>query len=295
MQTTYKMNTPSAYRSQAREVLNNYWLKSALASLVYYVAILTPSAIVVILADGFNDPNTNSSLAWLGIFTGFGVMPITFGYCVAYLNHIRTKGTTFLKDTWHTGFQNYGRFLGAFMLVYLMSLVISGIISLASNVVEKYDSLLAFLIYIVVVLWLFYLLLQIMYAYRMVPYLIYDNPQLKVLDALKQSNKMMNGNKLLLFRIDISLFQWYIYAFILSLIFVVVGEYITSYFLLIIGGVLCIATILGTLLFLYPYICAISALFYEDLKAKSINKIAIDEALLEQNAEESATENNEIK
>ena len=52
MQTTYKMNTPSVYRSQAREVLNNYWLKSALASLVYYVAILTPSAIVVILADG---------------------------------------------------------------------------------------------------------------------------------------------------------------------------------------------------------------------------------------------------
>jgi uncharacterized membrane protein len=119
-------------------------------------------------------------------------------------------------------------------------------------------------------LWLFVLMLQVMYAYRMVPYLIHDDPQLKVISALKQSNEMMKGYKLLLFKIDMSLVQWYIYAMILTLFFVFVGETVASYGLLIIGGIMCVITIVGTFLFLYPYINTTSALFYEDLKADKI-------------------------
>lgn len=82
---------------------------------------------------------------------------------------------------------------------------------------------------------------------------------------------MMKGYKLLLFKIDLSLVQWYIYAMILTLIFVLVGEAISSYCLLIIGGIMCFATLVGTFLFLYPYINTTSALFYEDLKADKIS------------------------
>ena len=110
-----------------------------------------------------------------------------------------------------------------------------------------------------------------MYAYRMVPYLIHENPQLKVINALKQSNEMMKGYKLLLFKIDMSLVQWYIYAVILTLFFVFVGETVASYCLLIIGGIMCVITLVGTFLFLYPYINTTSALFYEDLKADKIS------------------------
>ena len=169
------------------------------------------------------------------------------------------------------GNQNYGRFLGAFMLVYLISLAIGGVMNIASTILEKHDSLLAILIVVAVMLWLFVLMLQVMYAYRMVPYLIHDDPQLKVISALKQSNEMMKGYKLLLFKIDLSLAQWYIYAMILTLIFVFVGEAIASYGFLIIAGIMCVITIVGTFLFLYPYINTTSALFYEDLKADKIS------------------------
>lgn len=265
------MKTPSTYRLQAREALKNHWVKSALATLVFYFAILTPSVIVVWCTDGLDAPNTSPLWAWLAILSGFGVVPFTYAYCVAFLNHIRTKEATFLKDTWYLGTKNYGRFLGAFILVYLISLAIGGVMNIASTILEKYDSLLAILIVVAVMLWLFVLMLQVMYAYRMVPYLLYDNPQLKVIDALKQSNKMMKGHKHLLFRLDLSLFQWYIYAVIITISMVLVGEYISSYSLLIIGGVMCIAAVLGTLLFLYPYLCTTSALFYEDLKADKIS------------------------
>ena len=265
------MKTPSKYRLQAREALKNLWAKSALATLVFLFAILTPSIIVIWCTDGFDAPNTSPLWAWLAIFSGFGVVPFTYAYCAAFLNHIRTKKATFLKDTWYLGTKNYGRFLGAFMLVYLISLAIGGVMNIASTILEKHDSLLAILIVVAVMLWLFVLMLQVMYAYRMVPYLIHDDPQLKVISALKQSNEMMKGYKLLLFKIDLSLVQWYIYAMILTLIFVFVGEAISSYCLLIIGGIMCFATLIGTFLFLYPYINTTSALFYEDLKADKIS------------------------
>lgn len=265
------MKKPSMYRLQAREALKNHWVKSALATLVFNFAILTPSAIVVWCTDGLDAPNTSPLWAWLAIFSGLGVVPITFGYAVAYLNHIRTKEATFLKDTWYLGIKNYGRFLGVFMVVYLILLTIGGIMNLASSILEKYDSLLATLIVVVVILWLCVLMLQVMYAYRMVPYLIHENPQLKVISALKQSNEMMKGYKLLLFKIDMSLVQWYIYAVILTLFFVFVGETVASYCLLIIGGIMCVITLVGTFLFLYPYINTTSALFYEDLKADKIS------------------------
>ena len=264
------MKTPSMYRLQAREALKNLWVKSALATLVFLFAILTPSMIVVWCTDGLDTPNTSPLWAWLTIFSGFGVVPFTYAYCAAFLNHIRTKESTFLKDTWHFGTKNYGRFLGAFMLVYLISLAIGGVMNIASTILEKHDSLLAILIVVAVMLWLFVLMLQVMYAYRMVPYLIHDDPQLKVISALKQSNEMMKDYKLLLFKIDLSLVQWYIYAMILTLIFVFVGEAIASYCFLIIAGIMCVITIVGTFLFLYPYINTTSALFYEDLKADKI-------------------------
>lgn len=265
------MKTPSMYRLQAREALKNIWMKSALSTLVFFLAIITPSMIVVLCTDGFNAPNTSSLWAWAAIFAGFGVIPMTFGYAVAYLNHIRTKEAKFLKDTWRFGIKDYGRFLGAYMVVYFISLAISGVMNMASNTLEKYDSLLVTLIIIIVLFWLCFLMLQVMYAYRMVPYLIHDDPKLKVISALKQSNEMMKGYKLLLFKIDLSLVQWYIYSMILTLIFVLVGEAISSYCLLIIGGIMCFATLVGTFLFLYPYINTTSALFYEDLKADKIS------------------------
>ena len=81
------------------------------------------------------------------------------------------------------------------------------------------------------------------YAYRMVPYLLQDYPELTPREALKISREMMRGNKWRLFVLDLSFIGW----ILLSII------------------TLCIGMLLVT-----PYMQIASAFFYEDLKAKTI-------------------------
>lgn len=47
------------------------------------------------------------------------------------------------------------------------------------------------------------------YAYRMVPYIIADNPAMDHRDALRQSRDMMRGNKFRAFILDLSFIGWY--------------------------------------------------------------------------------------
>jgi uncharacterized membrane protein len=82
------------------------------------------------------------------------------------------------------------------------------------------------------------------YAWRMVPYLLIDNPELTTTQVLKKSREMMKGHKMELFLLDLSFIGWTL----LSIITLGVG-----------------------LLFLNPYMQTASALFYEDLKAQNID------------------------
>ena len=75
----------------------------------------------------------------------------------------------------------------------------------------------------------------------------------------------MKGYKRVLLLLDLSIMQWYFYAFVGASVLVFTGTTISSTVLLIIGGFIFLVAIIG-LLFLYPYILTASALFYEDLK-----------------------------
>jgi uncharacterized membrane protein len=77
----------------------------------------------------------------------------------------------------------------------------------------------------------------------MVPYLISDYPDLSATEAMKISREMMRGYKWKLFLLDFSFIGWWILTFITS-------------------G-------LGVFL-LVPYTQTATAVFYEDLKAKTI-------------------------
>lgn len=61
-----------------------------------------------------------------------------------------------------------------------------------------------------------------MYSYRMVPYILRDNPELSATEVITRSRMMMNGNKMDAFVLDLSFFGWYllgIFTFGLGLIF----------------------------------------------------------------------------
>ena len=50
----------------------------------------------------------------------------------------------------------------------------------------------------------------LLYSYRMVPYILAEEPDIKAIDALKKSRAMMKGNKWDAFVYDLSFILWYI-------------------------------------------------------------------------------------
>lgn len=65
------------------------------------------------------------------------------------------------------------------------------------------------------------------YSYKMVQYIIAENPNIKPKDAIKMSREMMNGNKMQAFKLDMSFIGWNILQYT-TLGFV--GLYVTPYY-----------------------------------------------------------------
>ncbi|HZG57623.1 DUF975 family protein [Paenibacillus sp.] len=78
--------------------------------------------------------------------------------------------------------------------------------------------------------------------YAMAFFIMYDNPGISALDAIRQSKEMMQGHKLSLFLLLLSFIGW---------------------------ALLCILTLGIGFLWLYPYVQASLAAFYEEIKAPS--------------------------
>ena len=65
------------------------------------------------------------------------------------------------------------------------------------------------------------------YSYRMVKFIVAENPQISPKDAIKMSREMMNGNKLNAFKLDMSYIGWIILQYIT---FGLAGIYVTPYY-----------------------------------------------------------------
>ncbi len=106
------------------------------------------------------------------------------------------------------------------------------------------------------------------YSYRMVPYILADNPKMNASEAILLSRKMMDGEKWKTFVLDLSFFGWY------GLGFAVLGiiGYLT-------GGIAVIATFSVvsflaalSILFVMPYYMSTDAQLYLVLRNKAIDK-----------------------
>lgn len=65
------------------------------------------------------------------------------------------------------------------------------------------------------------------YSYKMVVYIIAENPSIKAKDAIKMSREMMQGNKFQAFKLDMSFLGWNILQY---LTFGIAGIYVTPYY-----------------------------------------------------------------
>lgn len=79
------------------------------------------------------------------------------------------------------------------------------------------------------------------YEYAIIPYILADDAEISSKDAFKKAKEMMKGNKMRLFKLNLSFIGWFI---------------------------LCVLTCGAGTFFVIPYICAANAEFYVELKNK---------------------------
>jgi len=141
------------------------------------------------------------------------LLPLSWGLTVLFLNNLRENKIDLSQL--FDGFKDYVRIflttllVGIYTFLWSLLLIVPGIIK--------------------------------SYSYALTPYILKDEPGMKNNDAIEMSMEMMEGHKMQLFLLDLSMIGW----FILSILTAGIG-----------------------FLFLVPYVYTCHAHFYEDLKAE---------------------------
>ena len=201
------MKLNSELRAQARQELAGNWTQPVLATLVYFFVAVALGLTVGLI------PFVGSIIANL-----FGVMPLAYGLMLIFLAFIRGE-KAFSMSKLFDGFQDYGRTLtivlltAAYTFLWMLLFIVPGIIK--------------------------------SYSYSMTYYITKDKPELSTEEAINESMRLMEGNKMRLFLLDLSFIGWVLLSFLTC----------------------CIG-----LLWLIPYAQTARACFYEDLIANDTQK-----------------------
>ncbi|MBR3558555.1 MAG: DUF975 family protein [Bacteroidales bacterium] len=189
--------------------------------------------------------STFTTLTYIFMSVGFVVsillIPLQYGYCIAYLNSSRQDLPADIGDL----FCGYRRFIDVFVTVLLQGLAIAGamllsIIFIAVAVgLGLMESHVVLFTFIAAVLMIPGFVLAI--AYAMVFFILHDKPELRPVDVLRESRKMMNGHKMEFFLLMLSFFGWMVLA---------------------------VLTLFIGLLWLAPYMQMTEFKFYERLRAE---------------------------
>jgi uncharacterized membrane protein len=207
------MKTYSDYRAAARESLSGNWKTSVIVMLMIWgITILLSTVIGLLSLDS----------EWLGntlnvIVSILLILPLQWAFANALLQLVRGDNniTENTKQSFKTNYRT-------FVLTYLLMIIILLGIGVVTLLIGTFI---------------------LAYAYRMVPYLIQEYPELTPREALKLSREMMRGHKWNLFVLDLTFMGW------ILLTVLTLG----------IGG-----------LWLTPYMQTTVAHYYEDLKQATI-------------------------
>lgn len=113
-------------------------------------------------------------------------LPLAYGFTIMLLNVVRGRDVEL--NTLGEGFKDYGRILGTMLLssvyqfLWMLLLIIPGVIK--------------------------------GYSYALTPYLLKDHPELKFNAAIEESMRLMSGNKMHLFLLDLSFIGWFLLGLI---------------------------------------------------------------------------------
>jgi uncharacterized membrane protein len=207
------MKTYSDYRAAARESLSGNWKTSVIVMLMIWgITILLSTVIGLLSLDS----------EWLGntvniIVSVLLILPLQWAFANALLQLVRGDNniTENTKQSFKT---NYRTFVLTYLLMIIILLGI-GVVTLLIGI------------------------FILNYAYRMVPYIIQEYPELTPREALKLSREMMRGHKWNLFVLDLTFIGW----ILLTVLTLGIGGF-----------------------WLTPYMQTTVAHYYEDLKQATI-------------------------
>jgi len=161
-------------RKLAREALQGKWTDAVVATLIFGAVTMLPTA----LAGAFFSKDFAAIVSNIYMLAVQG--PFTLGYTSFMLQLFRNEPTA--PGDVFSGFERYGQavllyiVMGIFVVLWSLLLIVPGIIA--------------------------------MYRYRLAYYILLDNPNISVLDAINESKRLMTGNKGKLFLLDLSFIGW---------------------------------------------------------------------------------------
>lgn len=210
------MQTSSAYRSQARESLQGRWSSAVIATLIL-IGIASVGVFISSYSE-LNDWNTVLASGVMSVFSFLVIAPLEYAFAIAILSFVRKDEKEVAVNTFSNFKNNYSSLLITSFLVNLLVGILAVVTLGIAGVIFAY-------------------------AYRMIPYLLNDYPNLTPQEAMKTSREMMRGHKFEMFLLDLSFIGW----ILLSILTLGIGY-----------------------LWLAPYMQTAAAHFYEDLKAETI-------------------------
>ncbi len=239
----------SDLRTLGRQVLSGNWGTAVLGTLIQTVIVILP----VIIVNVFFESQFTEGI--VNLYSVFISGPISLGYAMFMIQIFR--GVKALPSEIFSGFEYFGRALSVYITIALLAFI----------------CFIPFLICVFLAFWVplfplgilvgilaviaFFLgaagAVIVQYRYAMAYYVLADNPQQRTMDCLRESKRIMQGNKWKLFCLEISFIGWVI---------------------------VCIFTVGIGSLWLTPYMSASTIAFYEiargNLKVKRTDETTGD-------------------
>lgn len=212
------MKQNSELRELAYNIVKEYWKPAVIATLVILILGYVYAGFYQLIMKGYGGAFSRL----LEIAFSFGLLvPVSFAYSVAMLDFYRGEREGALQNVINYFRNDYkrcfsvGGLVAVYTCLWCLLLIVPGIIK--------------------------------SYSYAMTYYIAKDNPDLKAEEAIQASMKVMAGNKMKLFLLDLGFIGWFL---------------------------LCCITFGIASLFVNPYVQLSHAAFYEDLmQGKTISTV----------------------
>lgn len=215
-------------RAMAREALAGKWKIAAVATLVYLLALMVPSSILTIIF-GMGDYGI-SPLSGLYSFLVSG--PFTVGYTMFCVNLFRNKEIEIAQVFY--GFERFGKAIGLYFMMCLF-IFLWALLFIIPGIIAAYRYSQAFVVMV-------------------------DHPEYGIMQCLAESKRLMVGNKMKYFCLELSFIGW-------ALLAVLPVTVLTSVFVSATASVAVteIVSYIGVIgyIWLTPYICIAGVGFYE--------------------------------